>query len=227
MKSNSRFNNNKYDNNNNFKPNRFVSKQVNEERNKKQKEDEFIKTLHSSTSFPELQTNKNSPQNNKSNKNNKNSDKNEASETINFMDAMNTVVTKPKENTCENDKTDNVPPPGCVCIKYNETTKEPVWIYGKNTTSISNHNVNLEKEENPYDVFQRVVNLYQSRKYEYIRKWGIDEYDKMFLYQNYDYEYFDKLDYEEIEKNMDNYYQANTYSNNYYDYENNDIDVDN
>jgi hypothetical protein len=213
MKTSNRFYNNKNNNNNNnnnndFKPNRFVSKQVNEERSKKQKEEEFLKSLHSSESFPELSTNKN-----------KNNDNNESQQRINYMNAMNND--KVKENKHENkndknDKTDDLPPPGCVCIQYDKKTKQQVWIYGKNTTSISSE----EKEENPYDVFQRFVNVYQTRKYEYIRNWGFDDYDKMFLYQNYDYEYFDKLD-EDIERDMESYYQSNTYSNNYdNDYDN-------
>jgi hypothetical protein len=41
-----------------YKTNRFVSKHVNEERNKKQKEEKFIKSLDSLTEFPELQIKK-------------------------------------------------------------------------------------------------------------------------------------------------------------------------
>ena len=205
MKTSNRFYNNNNNNNNDFKPNRFVSKQVNEERSKKQKEEEFLKSLHSSESFPELSTNKN-----------KNSDNNESRQRINYMNAMNNDKVKENKHENKNDKTDDLPPTGCVCIQYDEKTKQQVWIYGKNTTSISSE----EKEENPYDVFQRFVNVYQTRKYEYIRNWGFDDYDKMFLYQNYDYEYFDKLD-EDIERNMESYYQSNTYSNNYdNDYDN-------
>jgi hypothetical protein len=215
MNSGNRFNNNNNNNKNTFKPNRFVSKQVNEERNKKQKEEEFMKSLHSSISFPDLQTSKNS-------KKNKNNDKNEVNQNqpINFMGAvnMNTDVAKTKENKSENDKADDVPPPGCVCIKYDEATKKTIWIYGENTNGFYDEKPNVEEDEDPRDVFQRLVNLHQSRKYEHIRKWGFDEYDKMFLYQNYDYEYFDKLD-EDIERNMESYYRSNTSY-----YENNEID---
>ena len=53
---------------NTFKANRFVSKHVNEERNKKQKEDDFIKSLDSLTVFPKLQTiTKNDSSNNNNN----------------------------------------------------------------------------------------------------------------------------------------------------------------
>lgn len=202
---------------NNFKTNRFVSKQVNEERNKKQREDEFVKSLDCLTTFPELQRKKNI---------NKHisDDETETNQTINFIDAMkmkneiSTTTTTTTENgsTCESENSDYVPP-GCVCIKYDKVVKKPIWIYGKNTNNFTSEKKELTEEfEDPRHVFQRLVNLYQNRKYEHIRKWGIDEYDKMFLYQNYDYEYFDKLD-EQVEMGIEKYYENNSY--NYYNLE--------
>jgi hypothetical protein len=205
---------------NNFKTNRFVSKQVNEERNKKQREDEFVKSLDCLTTFPELQTKKNI-------KKHTSDGETETTQTINFVDAMkmkNDVPTK-TENSSESENSDYVPP-GCVCIKYDKVVKKPVWIYGKNTNNFSSEKKQVtEEDEDPRHVFQRLVNLHQNRKYEYIRNWGIDEYDKMFLYQNYDYEYFDKLD-EQIEMGMEKYYQNNSYNfyNNNCDY---NLEVDN
>jgi hypothetical protein len=202
---------------NNFKANRFVSKHVNEERNKKQKEDDFIKSLDSLTAFPTLQT---IPNNDSANNNNNN----EKNQSITFIEAMKTKNKEKPNEKITND--DDVVPPGCVCIKYDEATKKQIWIYGKNTSSINNFNNEknpLEENDDPCVIFQRLVNLHQGRKYDHISKWGIDEYEKMFLYQNYDYEYFDKLD-EQIEKNMEKYYQNTSYNlHNYH----NDSDNDN
>jgi hypothetical protein len=116
------------------------------------------------------------------------------------------------KNITENEEADYVPQ-GCVCIKYDKISKQPVWIYGKDT--VINTVEIAEAEEDPYFVFQRLASLHQNRKYDYIRKWGIDEYDKMFMFQNYDYEYFDKLD-DDIKNVMENYYQNNTYNYNKY-----------
>jgi hypothetical protein len=195
---------------NNFKTNRFVSKQVNEERNKKQKEDEFIKSLDCLTTFPELQTKKTLI-----NKDNRDGDT-ETNEIINFIDAMkmkNEMSTTENTSTLESENSDYVPP-GCVCIKYDKVAKKPIWVYGTNTNNFPSEKKEVTEEyEDPRHVFQRLVNLHQNRKYQHIRNWGIDEYDKMFLYQNYDYEYFDKLD-EQIEMDMEKYYQNNTYNYN-------------
>jgi len=204
---------NRFNNNNNFKTNRFVSKHVNEERNKKQKEDEFIKSLDSLTAFPVLQTTIKNPDSN-----NNNSEKNQS---ITFIEAMKTKHSK--ETPSKKITTDDVVSPGHVCIKYDKISKKQVWIYGKNTTSITNQKSALEENEDPCVIFQRLVDLHQGRKYNHISKWGIDEYEKMFLYQNYDYDYFDNLD-DQIEKDMEKYYQNTSYNlQNYYidsDYDN-------
>jgi hypothetical protein len=200
---------------NNFNTNRFVSKHVNEERNKKQKEAEFIKSLDNLTAFPILQktTTTKSEYNNNEN--------NEKNQSITFIEAM---KTQKKQIRSEKITTDDDVPPGCVCIKYDKISKKTVWIYGKNTaSSIANEKSGLEENEEPCVVFQRLVDLHQGRKYNHISKWGIDEYEKMFLYQNYDYDYFDNLD-DHIQQDMEKYYQNNTYNLHNY---NNDSDNDN
>ncbi len=199
ISSNSTKNNSLRSSDNNFKNNRFVSKDVSEQRNKKQKEDEFIKSLDSLTSFPILQT---------TTKHDSNNNNNENPQSITFIEAM---KTKNKENHSEKINTYDIVAPGCVCIKYDKISKKTVWNYGKNTTNFANEKSALEEKEDPCVIFQRLVNLHQARKYNHISKWGIDEYEKMFLYQNYDYEYFDKLD-EQIEKGMEKYYQNTTYN---------------
>jgi hypothetical protein len=196
---------------NNFNTNRFVSKHVNEERNKKQKEAEFIKSLDNLTAFPILQKTTTT----KSEYNN-----NEKNQSITFIQAM-----KPKKKQILSEKitTDDDVPPGCVCIKYDKISKKTVWIYGKNITSITNEKSGLEENEDPHVIFQRLVDLHQARKYDHISKWGIDEYEKMFLYQNYDCDYFDNLD-DQIQQDMEKYYQNNFYNlHNYH----NDSDNDN
>jgi hypothetical protein len=202
---------------NNFNTNRFVSKHVNEERNKKQKEAEFIKSLDNLTAFPILQKTTTIT---KTDLNNNNNNNNEKDESITFIEAM---KTKKKQIRSEKITTDDDVPTGCVCIKYDEISKKPLWVYGKNTTSIANEKSPLEENEEPRVVFQRLVDLHQGRKYNHISKWGIDEYEKMFLYQNYDYDYFDNLD-DQIQQDMEKYYQSNTYNLNNY---NNDSENDN
>jgi hypothetical protein len=201
---------------NNFNTNRFVSKHVNEERSKKQKEAEFIKSLDNLTAFPLLQ--KTTTITKTESNNNENNEKNQS---ITFIEAM---KIKKKQIRSEKITTDDDVPPGCVCIKYDKISKKTVWIYGKNTTSsIANEKSGLEENEEPCVVFQRLVDLHQGRKYNHISKWGIDEYEKMFLYQNYDYDYFDNLD-DHIQQDMEKYYQNNTYNLHNY---NNDSDNDN
>jgi hypothetical protein len=100
---------------------------------------------------------------------------------------------KEAENDSEINCDDNVVPPGWVCIKYDKTSNQEVWDYGDNKNNSFNREEIIE-QENPIDVFQRLVDLHRNRKYDYINKWGMDEYDQMFQFQNYDYKYFDKLD---------------------------------
>jgi len=171
-------------NNNNFQANRFVSKKVNEERNIKKQTETFIKSLDSLTDFPELQIKKQDLNNLNDNKNKQN-----------YIDIIKiNNMTKTEEKNTDDDNNDKNIPSGCVCIKYDKKTKQLEWIYGENASSI-NKDINSDCDENDsFDRIQRVVHLYNNRKNDYINKWGIDEYDKTFLFQNYDYNYFDKLD---------------------------------
>lgn len=178
---------------NNFKSNRFVSKHVNQERDKKQKEEIFIKSLDSLTEFPELHNKKQLEVSSGAqieSFNGVNDNKNAP----NFLDIIkNNNIVKEAENDSEINCDDNVVPPGWVCIKYDKTSNQEVWDYGDNKNNSFNREEIIE-QENPIDVFQRLVDLHRNRKYDYINKWGMDEYDQMFHFQNYDYKYFDKLD---------------------------------
>jgi hypothetical protein len=111
-----------------------------------------------------------------------------------------------------NSNQDNQIPPSCVCINYDKESKQLVWIYGD---EIKKNSARNEDEEHPYNVMERVVELYKNRRNDYINKWGIEEYDTMFMFQNYDYHYFDKLDekMERVIKKTSSYYVNNT--NNY------------
>ena len=180
-----RINNNNNNNSNNFQTNRFVSKLVNEERNKKMQTENFIKSLDNLTDFPELQIKKHDLNNLNDNKNKQN-----------YLDIIKiNYMTKNEEKITHDDDDDekNIPP-GCVCIKYDKKTKQLAWIYGENTYNIYKHVNNNNDENDSFNSIQRVVDLYNNRKNNHINKWGTDEYDKMFLFQNYDYNYFDKLD---------------------------------
>jgi hypothetical protein len=193
IKNVDRYNNN--NNNNNNQINRFVSKQVNDERNKQKQTNNFIKSLDSLTEFPELQIKKKESINLNNNKST-------------FIDAikMNHLVTN-EENSNESQKEENVPP-GCVCIKIDKISNSHTWIYGENVSN-NKYEEKVVMEENPYFVFQRVNDLYNNRKNEHIKKWGFEEYDQMFMFQNYDYGYFDRLDDEQNEKYGKKNYQNN------------------
>jgi len=68
-----------------------------------------------------------------------------------------------------------------------------------------------------YNVLERLVSLQEKRKQEYIKNWGEDEYEKMFIFPNYEYGYFDRLDEEEYEKNnQENSYYDYNYHGEYY-----------
>jgi hypothetical protein len=196
------FTNNKVDTNidtRNSLKNRFIDKNVAMEREKKQIHDNFIKSLESSREFPELQINRQDSVTSDSGLYKMENQK------TNFSDV---IKLKNQDKHCD-DKNDDYVPPGCVCIKYDEATKKPLWIYGDNKNRTESFTTeNKEIEEEPYYVIQRVVDLYNKRKNEYIHNWGTEDYDKMFMFQNYDYDYFDKLD-EMIEKQIkknSNYY---------------------
>jgi len=80
-----------------------------------------------------------------------------------------------------------------------------------------NKNVN-EAEE----IIEALSFLHEKRTEEYIKLWGEEEWERMFIFPNHDYEYFDKLDEAyEIEQNKINEQYSNlnydSYGENYYD----------
>lgn len=47
----------------------------------------------------------------------------------------------------------------------------------------------------PHVIMNKLVELYETWKANYIHLWGYDDYENNYKFPNYDYEYFDKLDY--------------------------------
>ena len=102
-------------------------------------------------------------------------------------------------------------------FKLNEsvtTSPTPTPIISKNEI---NKNVN-EVEE----IIEALSFLHEKRTEEYIKLWGEEEWERMFIFPNHDNEYFDKLDeIYEIEQNKINEQYSNlnydSYGENYYD----------
>ena len=180
-----------------------------EEKNKKQKEEDIVKALDISN-FPDLKSIATTTTSKNQNKKDKTS----------FADMMKNPTQILEENnnvTHINSEEDEIVKPGWVCIKQDNKTKQPIWVYGDGGCAKVDEIVTIE---DPYYAFERLVTQYQKRKNEYIKTWGYEEYDKMFLFQNYDYEYFDNID-----ENYDDFYKISNSSdyeyNNHVDYINN------
>jgi len=207
---------------NNFKSNNYTNnrhqddvdyRKFKEEKFKKQKEEDLVKALDISN-FPGLKSVSISSVN---------KGKNKETDKTSFADMMKNnmqiIDTYNKVNTEEVEH--EIVKPGCICIKHDKKTNQPIWIYGDGCLEVNKNNENdnsgnLTADEDPFYIFERLTTLYNNRKNEYINKWGYDEYDKMFLFQNYDYEYFDKLDENFGYEISNHYYKAN---NNDYDYD--------
>lgn len=88
------------------------------------------------------------------------------------------------------------------------------------STTIPNPIISKNKKEVEVDVneaeeiIEALSFLHEKRTEEYIKLWGEEEWERMFIFPNHDYEYFDKLDEAyEIEQNKIN----EQYSNSNYD----------
>jgi hypothetical protein len=105
-------------------------------------------------------------------------------------------------------------------FKLNETfttTSNPIISKNKKEVEVNEAEVN-EAEE----IIEALSFLHEKRTEEYIKLWGEEEWERMFIFPNHDYEYFDKLDEAyEIEQNKINeqYSTSNydSYGENYYD----------
>jgi len=126
-------------------------------------------------SFPKLETNlSNSP--NKIFKDN-------LSTSLNYLNMLQTKQINNKENV------DDIVAPGWIKLEKNKITKEVKITYG-DSTYIGDE----EREITPEEAIDNLVYLHEKRKYDYIKSWGEEDYNKTFRFLNYDYEYFDNLD---------------------------------
>jgi hypothetical protein len=98
----------------------------------------------------------------------------------------------------DTDDDENIPE-GCVCIKLDKKENNFKWI---TKNGVINDNVSNKETykslkddyDNPYNIMSRLVKLNKIRRNDYIRKWGLDEYEYMFMFPNYNYEYYDTVD---------------------------------
>ena len=170
-----------------------------EEKIKKQKEEDIVKALDISN-FPDLNAATGSSIS-------KNQNKEQYKNSFADMMKNSTQILQEENNTaCIKSEEEETVKLGWVCIKQDNKTKQPIWVYGKGCIN-EVPNENNFQEEDPYYAFERLVTQYQKRKNEYIKNWGYEEYDKMFLFQNYDYEYFDNID-----ENYDDFYKISNTS---------------
>ena len=101
-------------------------------------------------------------------------------------------------------------------LNISETSSTPIKSQLKITNIIPDGIVNKNENEDPYTAMSRIVKLYKNRRSDHIKKWGIDEYEHMFMFPNYDYQYYDKID--EIYDYYNDQYKDYNYENDY-DYE--------
>jgi hypothetical protein len=93
-----------------------------------------------------------------------------------------------------------------IKLGWGSVTKVPktnkfIYNYGKSHYP--------EKQENPIDALNAMVDVYERNIKHYDALWGEGTYNEHYKFKNYDYEYFDKLDeqYEdELKKEEDNDY---------------------
>ena len=103
-------------------------------------------------------------------------------------------------------------------LNISEPSSTPIKSQLKPTNNIIIPDGIVFKNENEdaYTVMSRLVKLYKNRRSDHIKKWGIDEYEHMFMFPNYDYQYYDKID--EIYDNYNDQYKDYNYEYDY-DYE--------
>ena len=174
-------------NNSSDKRNRFNYDPEKEKQKLKVLKEEKIKKDLDIDSFPEMIPTTKKILNNENNGNNGNNEisKNENVISLNekpsFLDKLNIVKEVQKEEECEFVKD------GCVTIRL--VGRKIEYKYGKMNNVQDN-----DTKPSPHNVMTHLVRLHESRKAEYIRKWGEEDYDNTFSFKNYDSEYFDKLD---------------------------------
>lgn len=150
-----------------------------EERMRKSKEDE-IKMLSNIDSFPELKPVKISES-----KYNVVVDPIKKNVELNYVSKIINNNQDCLENEYNlNEKDDNVKP-GWVCIKSDKVTNQLVWTYGEDTIN-NDDDDEMEEYEDPIIVFSRLTEMWDNRRMDYIRKWGIADYERNFMLEYID-----------------------------------------
>lgn len=159
-----------------------------EERMRKAKADE-IKMLTNVDSFPELKPVKTSVKNNVVLDPIK---KNMESSYVNKILNNNQDCSGNESNL--NDNNNDYVKPGWVCIKTDKITNQLVWSYGEDTLNNNNNNYDAygdddddeDEDEDPYVVFSRLTEMWDNRRMDYIKKWGIADYERNFMLEYID-----------------------------------------
>ena len=131
-------------------------------------------------------------------------------------------------------KTSNIEQPlvtsGWSSYKFDNTQFKLNEPFTTSPMSKPTHTISKNEKENEInknvneaeEIIEALSFLHEKRTEEYIKLWGEEEWERMFIFPNHDYEYFDKLDeIYEIEQNKINeqYSTSNydSYGENYYD----------
>jgi hypothetical protein len=147
-----------------------------EEKMRKSKEDE-IKMLTNVDSFPELKPAKTLIKKTDVRVPMKNTELNYISKIVNDKDCS--------ENVSKINENNDYVKPGWVCIQLDKVTNNFVWTYGENTLNNNNNNDgdddDDDDDEDPYVVFSRLTEMWDNRRMDYIKKWGIADYERNFM----------------------------------------------
>ena len=167
-----------------------------DEKIKLAKENE-VKILTNDGNFPELKSHTKKEQKNQS-IDHLEVNKKYYSKLLNITEDISLINDNYNEKIVFNEDGENVPD-GCICIKFDKKENKIKWNYGKELNSNSTNNKKTiesvnDDYDNPYVVMSRLIKLNKIRRNDYIRNWGIDEYEYMFMFPNYDYEYYNKVD---------------------------------
>lgn len=126
---------------------------------------------------------------------------------------LNSSSTKSKVN---DSVTDNIYFSKLLNISETSSIPPKSQLKPTNNNIIPDVIVYKNKNEDSYTVMSRLVKLYKNRRSDHVKKWGIDEYEHMFMFPNYDYQYYDKID--EIYEYYNDQYKDYNYEYEY-DYE--------
>lgn len=116
---------------------------------------------------------------------------------MNFLEKMKVSVDSEKEDFEYDIEYENLNP-GWVLIKKDTLSNKIIHKYKSKKGNNSNVNYLENKISNDLldnnQIINKLVNLYNKRKEDYIQLWGYDQWEQTFQFPNYDYLYFDKLD---------------------------------